>query len=124
MTDKNKDSEGKELKDEAVEQVSGGAFFDHYSDEDYYKAGVEITDPGDQFNDGYILKASGEKLTSEQAAGAIAYYERYGRPADNVSQIEIFFLRREKEGPWWLKKINYWQKHSLWYGTLKQSLFF
>ena len=103
MTDKNKDSEGKELKDEAVEQVSGGAFFAHYKDEDYYKAGVEITDPGDWFNDRYILKASGEKLTSEQAAGAIAYYERYGRPADNVSQIEIFFLRLKEEGPLWRK---------------------
>ena len=87
-----------------LEKVSGGAFFDRYSIEDYNRAGVEVGDPGSWFNDSYRLIASGETLNIDQAEGAIAYYERYGRPAINVTQIEVFLLELEKEGPWWLQK--------------------
>ena len=94
MTDKKKGLKAQKLDDEAVEQISGGAargFFSAYSDEKYREAGVEVIGPGDWYNDGYRLMASGEDLTADLANLAVMYYDKFGVQVWSKEEIQWAF---------------------------------
>ena len=83
MADENKNSEVKELKDETVEQVSGGGLFG-YDEEVYWEAGIK---PSPIWYN-YEILASHECITKRQADAAVSFYREYGRPVSSLAELE------------------------------------
>ena len=77
----------RELSDDANETVTGGGILTQYSNNDYREAGLEVIDPGVFTNGGYILRASGQSLTEEQANNVVRFFREVGRPASNYEEV-------------------------------------
>ena len=76
-----KNDDFKEINDEKLDQVAGGALLSDFSDEEYEAAGVEVIGSGLIYNDGYCLKASGEDLDSFLSFWAVKMFQATGKQA-------------------------------------------
>ena len=96
MTEKKTNENVKNIEDKDLDEVSGGALFSVFSDDEYASAGVGMSDPGVFSNDGYKLMASNEDLTESLANLAVYYYKAKGVPAKNISELRRWDSSKNK----------------------------
>jgi len=85
-----KNDDFKEINDEKLDQVAGGALFSDFSDEEYEAAGVEVIGSGVFYNDGYRLKSNGEDLDSFLSFWAVKMFKATGKQASCIHEIRTF----------------------------------
>ena len=90
MAENKKIENAKKIEDNDLDKVSGGALFG-YPVAKYNEAGIDVIGPGIIYNDGYILRASGEELDEDEANWGVQFYEDMGRPANSYAEIEKWF---------------------------------
>lgn len=85
----NKDIENtKKMNDSDLDKVSGGAFFQDFSDDQYNNAGVEIVKP-DSNNKGCFI-FDGEKISRDEAGTIVDFYHFSSQKASfSIGSIEL-----------------------------------
>ena len=103
-------AEIKKLDDEEMGQVSGGesvpydpngepvvaGLFSNFTDSKFKEAGVEIVGPGWLYNDSYILKATGEVLSTKWATWAVHFYIAKKRRARCLREIQEYYEYKQQ----------------------------
>ncbi len=67
----------KNINENDLEKVSGGAIFKDFDDDTYNSAGVEITGPGSAYGEGFWFK--GERIQRDEAGIIVDFYHFFGR---------------------------------------------